>query len=324
VSKTILICISGTGQETSDAKDNAIDNPLKIAVRAGWTGFDRKSDVEGQPVVYVPGIGTQESQKRIEGDRGADAKIDAAGNAALAPQKTVDARRAYILEQLELAGYGRGDTICIIGFSRGAAEARQLAASLSKNRIPVRLLCCFDTVAQIGGPDKSQWPDDGLLFEDNAVAESVEQAIHLVSIDENRLTFPPTLMDHDDRVREVWFAGVHSDVGGGYAEHQLSDVTLAYMVEQMRAAGIVVREPREIDEDSLPRGIGTEDIACAPDPLAEMHQHKVSGKGARIICVIDGGTPSRITPLISDTVRERMRADASYNIGEMFDWQFVS
>jgi len=323
MSKEILICISGTGQETSDAQDNAIDNPLKIAVRGGWKGYGKPSDVQGQPVIYVPGIGTEESQKRIEGDRGKAAKIDAAANAALAPQETVDARRAYILDQLEKAGYEGGDRICITGFSRGSAEARQLAASLSKDNIPVRLLCCFDTVAQIGGPDKSEWPDDGLLFEDNAVAEAVEQAIHLVSIDENRLTFPPTLMDHDDRVREVWFAGVHSDIGGGYAEHQLSDVTLVYMVEQMRAAGIVVREPGEIDEGSLPRGIGAEDIACAPDPLAEMHQHKAAGKGARIICVIDGGKPSRITPLVSETVRQRMRADPSYDIGDMFDWQFV-
>ncbi len=323
MSKTILICISGTGQETADARDNAIDNPLKIAIRAGWKGHAKPSEVPGQHVIYVPGIGTLESQKLIEGDRGAIAKIDAAGNAVLAPQEAVDTRRAYILEQLQIAGYERGDKICITGFSRGAAEARQLAASLTKDGIPVRLLCCFDTVAQIGGPDKSQWPDDGLLFEDNAVADSVEQAVHLVSIDENRLTFPPTLMDHDDRVQEVWFAGVHSDVGGGYAEHQLSDVTLTYMVEQMRAVGIVVREPEEIDEDNLPRGIGAEDIACAPDPLAEMHQHKVAGRGVRTICVIDGGKPSRITPLVSNTVRERMRADPNYDIGELFDWEFV-
>ena len=324
MSKLILICISGTGQETSDAKDNAIDNPLKIAVRGGWTGYGTPSDVEGQHVIYVPGIGTRESQKHIEGDRGARAKIDAAGNALLAPQETIDARRAYIFEQLENAGYEPGDTICITGFSRGAAEARQLAASLTKDDIPVRLLCCFDTVAQIGGPDKSEWPDDGLLFEDNAVAESVERAVHLVSIDENRLAFPPTLMDHDDRVHEIWFAGVHSDVGGGYAEHQLSDVTLAYMVEHMRAAGIVVREPGEIDERSLPAGIGAEDIACDPDPLAEMHHHKIAGRGARTICVIDGGRPSRIPPLVSDTVRQRMRADPSYDIGDMFDWQFIN
>jgi hypothetical protein len=307
----------------SDATDNAIDNPLKIAVRGGWKGYGIPSDIEGQPVIYVPGIGTQESQEHIEGDSGAPAKIDAAGNAVLAPQETVNARRKYTLDQLKNAGYERGDTLCIIGFSRGAAEARQLAATLSKDNVAVRLLCCFDTVAQIGGPDKSKWPDDGLLFENNAVAQSVERANHLVSIDENRLHFPPTLMDHDDRVREVWYAGVHSDVGGGYAEHQLSDVTLTDMVEQIRAAGFVVREPGEIDERSLPTGIGAEDIACDPDPLAEMHHHKVAGRGARVICVIDGGKPSRTTPLVSNTVQERMRADPSYDIGDMFDWEFV-
>lgn len=36
MSKVILVCISGTGQDTSDGKKDAIDNPLKIAVRGGW------------------------------------------------------------------------------------------------------------------------------------------------------------------------------------------------------------------------------------------------------------------------------------------------
>ena len=100
-------------------------------------------------------------------------------------------------------------------------------------------------------------------------------------------------------------------------------MTLTDMVEQLRGAGIILREPEAIAEHSLPRGIGAEDIACNPDPLAQMHQHKVSGKGARVICVIDQGKPCRITPLVSDTVRERMHADPNYQIGDMFDWQFV-
>jgi hypothetical protein len=54
-----------------------------------------------------------------------------------------------------------------------------------------------------------------------------------------------------------------------------------------------------------------------------MHQHKVAGRGVRIISVVEEGKPSRITPLVSSTVRERMRTDPSYNIGDMFDWQFV-
>ena len=322
MSKVILVCISGTGQDTSDGKKDAIDNPLKIAVRGGWKGYGKPSDIEGQHVIYVPGIGTRDSQRIIDEDKGLDAKIEAKSNALLAPKKVVRARQAYMREQLEKAGYKRGDTICIVGFSRGAAESRLLASSLSKDNISVRLLCCFDTVAQIGGPDKSQWPDDGLLFENNAVAESVEQAIHLVSIDENRILFPPTLMDHDDRVHEVWFAGVHSDLGGGYAEHGLSDITLDCMVKWMSNTGVKVRQPDKIMKSSLPDGIGEEDIAFSPNPLAQIHYHKVA-KGQRVICVIDGGKPSRIAPLISDSVKERMNADPSYSIGNMFEWRFV-
>lgn len=321
MSKTILVCISGTGQETSDAEDDAIDNPLKIAVRAGWRGHEKPCAIEGQHVIYVPGVGTKESQKIIDGDSGLDARLEAKRNAVFAPKEAIAARGEYMRNEIVKVPYGPGDIICLVGFSRGAAESRLLASSLSKDDIPVRMLCCFDTVAQIGGPDKDQWPDDEVLFENNSVAASVEEAIHLVSIDENRALFPPTLMDHDDKVHEVWFAGVHSDAGGGYAEHELSDVTLGYMLERMREADIIIEQPETITD--FPEGIDQADIAFNPDPLAEMHQHKVGGAGKRVICVIDSGRPSRITPLVYEGVKARMDADPSYSIGDMFEWNFV-
>ncbi len=322
MSQVILICISGTGQDISDAKKNAIDNPLKIAVHCGWQGYDTSSDIEGQYVIYVPGIGTLESEWIIDGVEGIRARLSVSTDTAFSPKRVIERRKLYMREQLEKAQYRRGDTICIVGFSRGAAESRILASHLSEDNIPVRLLCCFDTVTQIGGPDKSKWPDDGLLFENNAVAESVEQAVHLVSIDENRILFPPTLMDHEDRVHEVWFPGVHSDIGGGYAEHGLSDITLGYTVNCLSRIGINVRKPDKTMQNSLPNGIGKEDIVFNPNPLARIHQHKV-GIGKRIICVIDGGKPSRIAPLISESVKERMNVDPSYSIGNMFEWDFV-
>lgn len=284
--------------------------------------YGKPSDIEGQHVIYVSGIGTLESERIIDGVEGIGARISVSTDTTFAPKSVVERRKLYMREQLEKNHYKQGDAIYIVGFSRGAAESRILACNLSKDNIPVRLLCCFDTVTQIGGPDKSKWPDDGLLFENNAVAESVEQAIHFVSINENRRLFPPTLMDHDDRVHEVWFAGVHSDIGGGYADHGLSDITLDYTVNWLSRAGVNVRQPDKIMKSSLPNGIGEEDIAFSPNPLARIHYHKV-GTGQRVISVIDGGKPSRIAPLVSDSVKERMNADPSYSIGNMFEWRFV-
>jgi uncharacterized protein (DUF2235 family) len=316
----LLVCISGTGQDTSSAKKDARDNPLKIAVRCGWKGYGASCLIQGQHVIYVPGIGTGENQKIIDEDKGWDTWFEARHNGRWAPPRMIAQRQNYMREQLTKA-YEPEDEICIVGFSRGAAEARIFASALSKDNIPVHLLCCFDTVAQIGGPDTSKWPDDKVLFENNAVAGSVRDAIHLVSIDENRKLFPPTLMDHDDRVDEVWFSGVHSDVGGGYAEHKLSDVPLGYMVERMRRALFKVEDPERIEDADRPRGIAKKDIAFAPNPLAKMHHHR--GKGPRKICVIDSGRPSKIEPMIHKSVRARMEADRSYSIGTEFDWRFV-
>lgn len=68
---------------------------------------------------------------------------------------------------------------------------------------------------------------------------------HAVSIHERRLKFKPALFlfekDHKDSdIEEVWFAGNHCDVGGGFhyegpGKHLLSDVPLAWMVDQVRA-----------------------------------------------------------------------------------------
>ena len=68
------------------------------------------------------------------------------------------------------------------------------------------------------------------------MSESVKFARHALSIDEERKTFLPTLWDtinHDeqsDKMKQVWFSGVHTDVGGGYKEEDLSNITLKWMI----------------------------------------------------------------------------------------------
>ena len=67
--------------------------------------------------------------------------------------------------------------------------------------------------------------------------------------DERRLKFEPCLWEADEatraadeasgRVQQVWFEGVHSDVGGGYAETGLCDTTLLWMVVEANRRGLV-------------------------------------------------------------------------------------
>jgi uncharacterized protein (DUF2235 family) len=71
--------------------------------------------------------------------------------------------------------------------------------------------------------------------------DKVEVALHAVAIDENRSAFAPTLWVRaqdadppaDQIVEQVWFPGVHSNVGGSYQDAGLSDVALDWMVKRV-------------------------------------------------------------------------------------------
>lgn len=72
---------------------------------------------------------------------------------------------------------------------------------------------------------------------------------HAVSIDEKRRPFRPTLLASDAAgfaggdFREVWFAGVHSDVGGTFMpDHQLADIALGWNVAEAIERGLIVDE----------------------------------------------------------------------------------
>jgi len=75
--------------------------------------------------------------------------------------------------------------------------------------------------------------------------ESVENAYQALSIDDERKTFHPMVWNEKDcrgaehHVEQVWFAGVHSNVGGGYPRTGLSDVALDWMMTRAEASGLV-------------------------------------------------------------------------------------
>ena len=101
----------------------------------------------------------------------------------------------------------------------------------------VDFLGVFDTVAAMGANDLSvkTRPASDVVLENGTMGATVKRAVHLVSLDEERLAFQPTLFNHDpERILEVWFPGVHSDVGGGFWFDGLSDITLQFMLDQVR------------------------------------------------------------------------------------------
>ncbi|VVO61645.1 DUF2235 domain-containing protein [Pseudomonas fluorescens] len=113
-------------------------------------------------------------------------------------------------------------------------------------QIPIRFIGVWDTVGALGIPD-----DMALLnllddrnrytFHDTTLHHSVKTARHAVAIDERRATFQPTLwadVPAAQDVKQLWFPGVHSDVGGGYHESGLADGALKWMIEEASKCGL--------------------------------------------------------------------------------------
>ena len=69
-------------------------------------------------------------------------------------------------------------------------------------------------------------------FHDTELSSIVENAYHAVAIDEHRKTFDVTLWDPsirpDQMIEQRWFAGAHSDIGGGYEDCNLSNISLRW------------------------------------------------------------------------------------------------
>lgn len=84
--------------------------------------------------------------------------------------------------------------------------------------------------------------------------ESIRVGRHAVSIDERRAFFPPLLWRQSQpgsnmyhHIQQVWFPGVHSDVGGGYdeTESDISNLTLSWMIKEAKEHGLIVRQDLE-------------------------------------------------------------------------------
>jgi uncharacterized protein (DUF2235 family) len=112
----------------------------------------------------------------------------------------------------------------------------------------IKGIAVFDTVGSYGVPAgfgltalARYWALWTLGFHDTTIGQTVAVGLHAVAVDERRRPFVPTFWtcpkDKPPRthVEQTWFAGVHSNVGGGYADAGLSDVALLWMIARIEA-----------------------------------------------------------------------------------------
>lgn len=122
-----------------------------------------------------------------------------------------------------------------------------------QERPNIAFLGVWDTVSAYGMPvdelqrgiDEWIWP---MTVADRELSPTVLRARQALSLDDERPTFRPVLWNErrgEERIKQVWFAGVHANVGGGYPDDGLAYLTLDWMMNEVGAELRFYPEQRE-------------------------------------------------------------------------------
>lgn len=192
-------------------------------------------------------------------------------------------------------------------------------SALQAGRRPrIDLLGVWDTVGALGLPLQGlrkvsrKW----VGFHDTQLSTSVLRGVQALAIDEQRKPFAADLWTHapdanaeqrshdENRVLQVWFSGIHSDVGGGYSDTRLADITLDFMLGEAEQAGL------EFDTSVLELSSPTH------RHQGEIHSeygfpYSLQGKYERPM-----GNPQRSQDGLHDAINERMHRSAQLRLDE--------
>ena len=286
--KTIVICCDGTGNQFGKQNSNVV-NLYKALI----------SDT-AQIAYYHPGVGTIGARAALTGVAQWWTRVLGLAFGYGISDNVADAYQSLMRQ------FQAGDHIYIFGFSRGAYTARALCGMLhivglltegndalipyairliKRKQIDFAVAADFkhtfsrdckphfvgvcDTVSSVG------WVYDTVRFPFTRATKNADLHVvrHAVSIDERRAFFRQNSFgdphDATQDIKEVWFAGVHSDVGGSYpeAESQLSKIALRWMMSEAERAGL------RFDPQRKANMLGAKKPYVAPDP-ATTNQHK--------------------------------------------------
>ena len=135
---------------------------------------------------------------------------------------------------------------------RCSPSRQETPASSSRTPIPVsgdvkvRFVGVWDTVDAVGLPfhlsDVLNAAIYQFKFPDRGLSPIVQRACHALAIDDQRQSFHPLMWketpEDRSRISQVWFAGAHSNVGGGYPKQGMSLVALDWLLTQAEQAGV--------------------------------------------------------------------------------------
>ena len=228
----ILFAFDGTGNSDPARAPDTLSNVAKFV-----------SLYAGEDSHYMSGVGTLDTRSGIHG--GLIDTVDAAS-----ARRRVD-HMLGVLDTALRSPETEGDAVDVnvVGFSRGAAMARDFANAVAgrirsghylglRRCVSLNFIGLWDTVAQFGlsGSANPHW--------NLGIPAEAKVVVHAVAVHESRRFYPLESIGASGStptggVRlERGFIGDHGDIGGSHAQGDLSDVALGWMVEQARAAGV--------------------------------------------------------------------------------------
>ncbi len=292
MTKNIVICCDGTKNEFGQQNSNVV-KLYKTLVCS-----------ESQIAYYHPGVGTMGARNALSPiGQWWTRTIGLAFGYGLSD----NVADAY---QFLMKTFRPGDHVYVFGFSRGAYTARALCGLLhlvglltegneglipyairmaKRKEIDFKVAADFkktfsrecktyfvgvwDTVSSLG------WIYNAVNFPFTRATKNPDFHIvrHAVSIDERRAFFRENSFgephDAQQNILEVWFAGVHSDVGGSYpeSESQLSQIALRWMLCEAELAGLSVDPHRKADI------LGGSPPHVPPDPVTKNQHESLKG-----------------------------------------------
>lgn len=198
--------------------------------------------------------------------------IKAAG--LLAKPSTNDVWRAYLdryaTEPAILARPSRVDNVRNwfveqVGNAVGRFAGPNVDTLPTHGNVRIKFVGVYDTVGALGVPiPAAAHVNEPIVgFHNTTLGDTIEKAVQALAVDEKRGPYVPALWTQaanaaalaGQRVLQVWFPGVHSDVGGGYHDKGIGDHTWDFMMRQAADAGLVIdpgqRTP-PLTLDSLP------------------------------------------------------------------------
>lgn len=271
--KRLILCCDGTWNRADQAFNGQL-TPTNV-IRLGYRIAKRDTAGRSQIIYYDQGVGTGDFLDRGLGGAfgyGLNAHIFEAYRFLIANYEPGDeiflfgfSRGAYtarsvagmirkcgILKRERVQDYAQA-----LSLYRDAAQKpddaipslfRKTSSISGDHPIEIKCIGVWDTVGALGVPIAGlrTLTSSRYLFHDTELSGKVNFAYQALAIDERRDPFQPTLWTYkpkpDQTVEQVWFSGTHSDVGGGFSDRGLSDISLEWMIEKACNAGLAFDE----------------------------------------------------------------------------------